>query len=310
MRSKRGMTLVELLVVMAIIGILIGLLLPAVQMARESGRRTACFNNLRQFGIAIHNYIAREKVFPPGYISKVSDNHDDLGPGWSWGTMILADLEQTSLEQQIKFTQPIEATANAECRVRPLPTFACPSDGYFESIIDVPAYDKKTVICRVAASNYVACIGTVRPTCKYCRDTFDGLFGRNRAIRPEEVEDGLSNTIAVGERSHQWSTASLPGVVTGSIVPDRSTPGKYAGSPAYVLGTTHKNGFDPEDTDIDDEKDTRAEFFASQHVHGANFLLADGSARHIRDSIAFQALQDLSDRAGGSGRGNFHQDPF
>src|SRR5205809_5012802 len=99
-RRPRGFTLIELLVVIAIISVLIALLLPAVQSAREAARRSQCVNNLKQIGLALHNYHDSVGVFPPGYVSAQSPGSNsitggnDVGPGWAWGSMILPQLEQ------------------------------------------------------------------------------------------------------------------------------------------------------------------------------------------------------------------------
>src|SRR5438309_4389032 len=105
----RGFTLIELLVVIAIIAVLIALLLPAVQQAREAARRSQCKNSLKQIGLALENYHGVFNKFAPGYISTFDASGNDLGPGWGWGAMVLPQLEQTSLQGTINFSQPIES---------------------------------------------------------------------------------------------------------------------------------------------------------------------------------------------------------
>src|SRR5690606_26357402 len=118
-----------------------------------------------------------------------------------------------------------------------VPVFICPSDDSFQTVIDIPEKKSSNVICQMAGANYVGSAGTVRPTCKICRDLFDGVFGRNRAIQPRELQDGLSKTLAAGERATFWSSATMWGVVPNSKVVDNQQPGMYAAGPAYVLGT-------------------------------------------------------------------------
>lgn len=130
--KRRAFTLIELLVSIAIIGILIGLLLPAVQAAREAGRRTACSNSLKQIGLALHNYHDTLKSYPSGFVS-FSDRNQDLfaelrPPGWGWFSLTLPYLEKDNFHDEITFNDSISAESNAKARNYSFPDFFCPSD--------------------------------------------------------------------------------------------------------------------------------------------------------------------------------------
>jgi prepilin-type processing-associated H-X9-DG protein len=120
--------LIELLVVIAIIGVLIALLLPAVQGAREASRRTQCRNNLHQVGVALHNYHDASRCFAPGYVSAYDSSGNDTGAGWGWASPLLSYSEQDALTKLIHFNQPIESPANANARIFPVTMLICPSD--------------------------------------------------------------------------------------------------------------------------------------------------------------------------------------
>jgi len=313
LRRRAGFTLVEILVVIAIVGVLIALLLPAVQAAREAARRVHCLNNLKQIGLGMQVYVTYTSRFPPGYVSGVQKDYEDSGPGWSWAPMIMPQMEQVPLAAKIDFKQPLTSKAMEELRLTSLPTFNCPSDDEFQKIVDVPHKKTGALLSRIAATNYVASTGSVRPTCKVCRDQFDGVFGRNHAVKPEEIEDGLSNTLAVGERSFHWSGPALWGVVPESKLVDPRDSSKYCGGPSFVLGTTFKDGFNIE-TGIDDsnEDSSYAESFGSLHSGGANFVFCDGGGRFIRkETIDPAVFNSLSTRAGNPKGGEvIHSSPF
>lgn len=176
-QGRSGFTLVELLVVIAIIGILIGMLLPAVQQVREAARRVTCANNMRQLGLAMHNYEGAFGHFPPGFTSiSTSDGtvpsgvHIDpvtwnAGPGWGWGASLLPFVEGKNLHDQIDFNRPIWAAEHREIIQTQLPVFLCPStsgDGQPFTVVDdsgSPYSPDGVTPIVLGRSNYVASHG-------------------------------------------------------------------------------------------------------------------------------------------------------
>jgi prepilin-type N-terminal cleavage/methylation domain-containing protein/prepilin-type processing-associated H-X9-DG protein len=308
-RRARGFTLIELLVAIGIVSVLLGLLLPAVQAAREAARKATCAYNMKQVALGMHNYLSCVGSFPAGYVSRVvaslsSDGTlgDDGGPGWSGHTMLLPVLEQSAVYNGINIVLGVDRVENRTADVTTLALFLCPSDGRRTPLVPVPSSrDGGALLCVMASSNYVMSVGTVRPTCRRCRDQYDGVFGRNTSTGPADITDGLSQTFGGGERAWKSSSATVYGVAPFSKILDNSQPGKFALGPAYVLGTTFKEGFNIEPEALDDaadETNTFAEAFSSLHPGGAHFWFCDGSVRFLSDSTDIRLLWDYATRSG------------
>ena len=213
----RGFTLIELLVVIAIIAILMGLLLPAVQKVRASAARIQCVNNLKQMGLACHNYHDTLGGLPAGYLANVGyvDGATDTSPGWGWGTAILPFLEQDNLYRSINLNGSIAAPENAAAISTTVKTYVCPADLIpqpFFTVLD--AYGNPLVIA--APSSYAACVGGDETDVE--GPTGLGAFYRNSRTRLTDITDGTSNTIMIGERA--WSNAQgiWAGAVPGGVL--------------------------------------------------------------------------------------------
>lgn len=301
MSKRRGFTLIELLVVIAIIAVLVALLLPAVQQAREAARRAQCKNNLKQMGLALHNYADVCRVLPPGFIAGA--NFAVTTPGWGWGAMILPYLDQAPLYNKANFSLPVEHANNSAVVQTVLPAFLCPTDVGATSIFSITNAGGATVV-QAAPSSYAACFGndssSTQPVVVDYANT--GCFFRNSATRMADITDGTSNTILIGERAFAQALGTWVGAPNGGLMrPGQKNPALATAPPADPpdLCLAHSHFIN-----VTNDPDGGLDDFSSMHTGGAHFLFADGSIRFIQnivtDGPGLSAMfQAIGTRSGG-----------
>ena len=274
---RRGFTLVELLVVIAIIGVLVALLLPAVQAAREAARRMQCTNNLKQLGLAVHNYHDTHKVFPPQMMNVDASNDRR----WGWGAVTLPYIEQGALYEQLKPDGgkqiPTASTliGGAPVLQTRVATHLCPSGSstnvrtnQFHPSVAASSnssdwYSKSNYVCNQQIMRYRA-----------------GFAGA--CFRMAEVTDGTTNTLLLGERR---LSVPISKRYVGSIVWGTA---QGTGDSANVFHAAHPINTSSNNADFDaDANDTQRYRFgvSSAHANGAMFAMTDGSVRFVSQNI-------------------------
>jgi prepilin-type N-terminal cleavage/methylation domain-containing protein len=280
-RNPRGFTLIELLVVIAIIAILIALLLPAVQQARESARRSACKNNMRQIGLALHNYESTHGVFPLGALG-TTGNTAAANILTTWQAMILPYVEQTALYGQYDFNRRFDHAANASVVSRSVPVYLCPSQT-----------DSGKVGNLYGQSHYAANAGTTP-------GADDGVMFPISSTRIRDVTDGTSNTIAASEIAFEFGGWARGAINTGGGGGGGGGQGFARGILRWcvAVATCARPGFNPPVTTCSGSTERQFQF-SSTHVGGSHFSLVDGSGRFISENIDVQLYRSLITRAGG-----------
>ncbi|QDT99212.1 Type II secretion system protein G precursor [Gimesia aquarii] len=325
----RGFTLVEFLVVMAIIAILIALILPAVQNAREAARRTQCKNNLKQIGLALHNYQSTHSRFPPGFCADLATD----GGEWSVHARLLPHLEQANLASLIDFADTHGSGDSATVAVRKtrVAPYLCPSEIQDRVRTDGSGNPTDYPV------NYGFNFGTWQVWDNATQKAGDGAFTPNSAFAPADITDGLSNTLAASEVkafTHYLRDGSGGGPTAPTPSGISALGGQFqpTGHTEWVDGRVHQTGFTTTFTpntvvthadsgttfDIDytscrEDKPTAtcmgptyaAVTSRSYHPGIVNVLLLDGSSRSVSDSIDATVWKNLSARADGATIGEF-----
>ena len=312
---NEGFTLVELLVVITVIGILIALLLPAVQAAREAARRMACSNNLRQIALATHNYHDSHQGFPvPAPDSTIA---------YSVQAQILPFIEQANLGQKLDFKKPLMVSSGASSSLNPIyvdvvnqqvPVFICPSDG------GQPLYVDSSGVTW-AGANYMFNSGS-GPGMQYCiYQATDGLFWQGAKTSMKDIVDGTSNTVLAAEtlfglrgadtatlvdaqRQMKGLYGSLCALTAESLAAASST--RYVGTRAHAwirnqgFNSMINAYFPPNATEPDVAHHGTAVMGArSLHPGGVQIALADGSVRFVADAIDLNTWRNLFSRNDG-----------
>lgn len=305
LRRHRGFTLIELLVVIAIIGVLVALLLPAVQQAREAARRSQCKNNLKQLGLALHAYESSHGVFPSGYTAILSGDPTDpviTAGGFAWGAMLLPFLDQSQLASGINFDQnQVDLPANSTSYQARLANWLCPSDPG-EPFIDILLGNQgANGKVRFARANYVGLFGRGEP--EDFGEAGDGIFWANSSISTRQVTDGTAQTFAVGERSSNLGQTAWIGFPLSSVVKnyDHLTQSvNYENGPVLCLG--HTGGISdppgsPPVVHTPNDPIAHVDDFWSHHKGGAHFLMVDGSVHFVSNTMDAAVYATLATRA-------------
>ena len=347
---QRGFTLVELLVVIAIIGILVSMILPAVGATRGMAHRVQCASNLKQVGIALHNFESNRRYFPPGYTSRSTGDEAaaardpetwDAPPGWGWASYLLPYLDAGHLADAISYEVPLWDPQHRGTIEQTIPAFLCPASQSDELSFTVAdgsgsplSIDGSPV--ELGRTHYVAshgqesCWGECGASTTgtiftniYTSSTkeitvdgdasrvADGPFYRNSRTRVDDVRDGLSRTIFLGEHAAELSDKTWVGVVPGGYSHPRFSSPENGPDAAATLTLVHAGPLGGE-LDITGEPIIHPLNFPTFHVGqmyaahrgGGNVMLGDGSVRFVAEDVNLLVWAEWSSMAEGEGGAN------
>ncbi|WP_298866486.1 DUF1559 domain-containing protein [uncultured Gimesia sp.] len=332
---NHGFTLIELLVVIAIIAILIALLLPAVQQAREAARRSQCKNNLKQIGLALHNYQSAFTAFPPAFcVSPDGAGGYTQGGQWSIHARLLPYADGANLFNKIDFTKTYDNQTDLSIAYTRTPFFMCPSE----------VNDKTRLTSAGAPEHYPVSYGYNGGTWRVFTNSNlsggDGAFYPNSKTKPRDFTDGMSNTLCFAEvkaftaynRDGDAGTSTTPSVAGGieSLISGGGSNKGNSGHTEWVDGRVHQTGFTTtltpntkisvpsasgaigagDYTSCREAKSCTSPTYAavtarSYHIGIVHALLMDGSTRSISENIDLDTYRALSTRSGGEVLGEF-----
>jgi prepilin-type N-terminal cleavage/methylation domain-containing protein len=317
-QRRRGFTLIELLVVIAIIGVLVGLLLPAVQTAREAARRSSCQNNLKQIGLGLLNHESAKKAFPAGY-SYFNNGGERC---WGWATFILPYMEQLSLYEQLdpenrKLHDVCVSAASAADKAAlqtPIPGYRCPSD-ITPNLNTLQGFGSSQPFA-IATANYIGSAGNqvvsgsdatypngyAAPYKDFdCGGIFFGIVDRKASpagrgplgVKVKDIVDGQSKTLLTGERCGRTTTGDRAAVWAGIGRADDYGPAgtcRTLGRPGFIQNGDYVNRPDPQNA---------SKGFSSLHPGGCLYGYADGSVQWLSDAISTTNRTSVANRSDG-----------